>query len=333
MLPLGPKHQIPIDISTEAKVCFHTLARTEDLRLSPDNKWLAFANYHLNCVTLFSIALHSARPERSARFAIENFWQLSSPTFKELHGLDFLDGRTLVVGNRGGGIDLLNLPHNPPMGGVVHVTPAKTIKRAKKNTAIQNPGSVCAFRRPDGARQILAANNYGHFISSHLLRRVGPFRKLTNEILISGGLDIPDGLAISDDLKHIAVSNHLTHEVLVYRNERHDGGFEEPCARLQKTVYPHGLRFTNTGNRLVVASAGSPFVHVYKGEDDNTWCGVYRPEGSFRVLDEQTFKAGAVNPMEGGPKGVEITANDELLLVTNEHAPLLAFDLQAMLKA
>lgn len=326
-------HQVDIEISPKAAECFGTLARTEDLRLSPDNTLLAYANYHLNCITLFSVFLEPASTSRLASFKVLDFWQIASTTFNETHGLDFLDDRTLVVGNRVGGIDILELPQQPRMRETLHLTPKKTIRRAAKNVAIQNPGSVCAFQRPDGARQILAANNYGHFVSSHLLRQVGPFRKLTNKILISNGLGIPDGLTISPDLKHIAVSNHLTHEVLVYENTGHDGHYDEPCARLQKVVFPHGIRFTRDGKKLLAASAGSPFVHVYSRGNHNTWSGTYRPDRSFRILDEQTYRAGACNPMEGGPKGLEITANDELLLVTNEHAPLQAFDLQAMLKA
>ncbi|MEL6736115.1 MAG: hypothetical protein AAFO98_09580 [Pseudomonadota bacterium] len=329
----GLKHQIPFTVSKRAEACFDSLDRTEDLRLSPSNNWLAIANYLLDCITLFSVRIVPASTEHSSGFELVDYWQIASPSFNEVHGLDFLDDNTLVVGNRLSGIDIFKLPSKPPMGQTVHVEPSKTINKAAKDIDLQNPGSVCSFYQADGTRQILAANNYGHFISSHLLSNVGPFRKLRSRVLIAGDLGIPDGVTISDDHKYIAISNHVTHEVLVFKNTGHYGAYDEPCARLQKVIYPHGLRFTRGGKELFVSSAGSPFLHLYRANGGNSWSGLYKPANTFQVIDNDTFKAGASNDQEGGAKGLETTADGSILLVTNELAPLQTFDLPAILQA
>ncbi|MEM1039649.1 MAG: hypothetical protein AAGI12_09295 [Pseudomonadota bacterium] len=326
------KHEVELSVLPDCEACFNGLSRTEDLALSPNNQWLAVANFTLNCITFFQLSFTYDGSPRTPGLSIGNYWQLQSPTLKYPHGLDFLDDQTLVVANRQGSIDLFDLPAAPPFGQMIKTTPRVSLTRAGFKQRVHSPGSVCAVELRRGQCQIFAANNYSHFISSHVISSFGQLRKTSNKTIISSGLGIPDGLAMSDDHRFLAVSNHTTHEVLIYKNQRAGEPFDEPCARLKNVIYPHGLKFVDGHSKMVVASAGSPFLHLYAC-DDLPWSGEYRPKNSFQVVDDETFRAGAVNDQEGGPKGIEITSNERLLLMTNELLPLRVFDLQAMLNS
>jgi len=52
---------------------------------------------------------------------------------------------------------------------------------------------------------------------------------------------------------------------------------------------------------------------------------------SFRVMSEEVFRKGRGNPQEGGPKGIEISEDLNLLLVTSDYQPLPFFDLRQAL--
>ena len=82
---------------------------------------------------------------------------------------------------------------------------------------------------------------------------------------------------------------------------------------------------------LLVADAGSPFVHIYEAPDLN-WRGVRTPLLSVRTLSDEQFAAGRYNPQEGGPKGIDVTRDMSLFVTTNECQPIAFFDLQAALR-
>jgi len=326
------KFEVDFNVAPAVLDCFNTLERTEDLGLSPDGRWLAVANYALDGITLFSIDTAFTNGAEPPRLTLNNFWQLKSSTLSEPHGLDFLDNTTLVVANRTGSIDIFDLPSRPPLGQAFNTQPVKSITRARKGEWLTNPGSVCALKLGGGRIQILSLSNYQNYITSHTISHFGPFRRTHNQIILSEGIDIPDGIAVSDDRKFIAVSNHVTHEVFIYAYQGPKATLDPPCAVLKNVVYPHGLRFCDGHSKLIVTSAGSPHVHLYDCVNA-PWAGNFKPVNTFKVLDDETFKAGADNTQEGGPKGLEITRDEKLLLVTNELMPLRAFDLQAMLAA
>ena len=94
---------------------------------------------------------------------------------------------------------------------------------------------------------------------------------------------------------------------------------------------PHGLRFSGDGSRIFVADAGAPYIHVY-ANDGNGWRGVRSPITSFRVMDEAQFLRGRHNPQEGGPKGLDIDDEMNVLVVTSECQPLAFFDPAAILE-
>ena len=82
---------------------------------------------------------------------------------------------------------------------------------------------------------------------------------------------------------------------------------------------------------LLVADAGSPFVHIYRAADLN-WRGVRTPLLSVRTLSDEQFALGRHNPQEGGPKGIDVTRDMSLFVTTNECQPIAFFDLQAALR-
>jgi hypothetical protein len=49
------------------------------------------------------------------------------------------------------------------------------------------------------------------------------------------------------------------------------------------------------------------------------------------VLDEETFLRGRHNPMEGGPKGLDIDSEHNIFVTTNEYQNLAFFDLGKVL--
>jgi hypothetical protein len=136
---------------------------------------------------------------------------------------------------------------------------------------------------------------------------------------------------VSHDRQWIAVSNHNTHDALLYRNSPTLNEHAEPDGALRCAYYPHGLRFSADGRHIFVADAGAPYIHVY-ASDGGDWRGARSPAMSFRVMDDRVFSLGRQNPQEGGPKGIDVDAGMNLLVATSEHQPLVMFDLPAILE-
>jgi DNA-binding beta-propeller fold protein YncE len=144
-------------------------------------------------------------------------------------------------------------------------------------------------------------------------------------------LDIPDGIAVSHDERWIAVSNHNTHEVMLFDASASLGPWTEPAGILSDVDYPHGLRFTPDDKHLLVADAGAPLIHVY--ERGSGWAGAHGPIRSVTVLDDETFIRGRANPQEGGPKGLDIDRSGIVVAMTCEEQPLAFFSLASMIEA
>jgi DNA-binding beta-propeller fold protein YncE len=150
-----------------------------------------------------------------------------------------------------------------------------------------------------------------------------------SEVLLRKGLAVPDGVCISKDMQWIAISNHDTQCVTLYENTGSLNEQSEPVGFLRGANYPHGLRFTSDGNFILVADAGSPFVHIYaKG---SSWQGAHNPLTSLRVMSEEAFLHGRHNAQEGGPKGIDIDKTSEVIVTTCESQPLAFFELSKIL--
>jgi hypothetical protein len=152
-----------------------------------------------------------------------------------------------------------------------------------------------------------------------------------SDVLLQKYLDIPDGVSVSPDRRWIAVSNHSTHNVLLYANSPALNADADPDGILRRVYRPHGLRFSADGRYLFVADAAAPYLHIYAQHPDE-WRGVRHPVSTVRIMDEAMFRRGRHNEQEGGPKGLDIDAGSNVLVVTSECQPLAFFDLPALLQ-
>lgn len=301
------------------------LGRTEDIKLSPDGRRLAIAGFRRNRILL--LEMDRNRTGTHPGLAIRNFVEISSPGLKDPHGLAFLNDQTLIVANRQGGVSVLMLPSRSETNRTVELPDLGILS---DNPWLHSPGSIAATCLGKNRYEVLICNNYAHYVSRHTLDRTGSPTVQKNEILLATGLDIPDGVSVSSDGRWIAISNHGKHCVFLYENTPQLAQDSEPCGILYGAAYPHGIRFAVQDRFMIVADAGAPFVHVFERNGDQ-WTGKYCPAGSFRVMSDEVFRLGRVNPQEGGPKGIEVSEDLNLLLVTSDYQPLAFFDLQEIL--
>jgi Lipoprotein LpqB beta-propeller domain len=318
--PRVAPREVAFDAPGTVREVLAALGRTEDIRFSPSGRRLAFA-----CYSTDQVAVAELRIERSAsgpEIGVTRVEVLTARDLREPHGVDFVDDDTLVVGNRGGGISVFRRPDGAgdeltPVGG----------PRGGKGPLLDSPGSVAVRPLGHERHEVLACNNWTSTITRHTLE---PGGGLTGgQVLARKWLDLPDGLALSRDGRWLAVSNHDGHNVLVYAYpDVHEDS--DPVAILRGVRYPHGLRFDADDDRLLVADAGAPFVHVF-APTESGWAGARYPEATIRVMDDATFARGHRTTMEGGPKGIDVH-HTNVLAVTSACQPLAFFDAGAAIE-
>jgi hypothetical protein len=325
--------QLPYTAPQSVTDAVASLGRTEDVRFSPSNRRLAVASFHRNRVLLLDIDVDIddvADSPGPTRVTLTGGVELSSPALQWPHGVDFIDDDTLIVTSRGGDVALFALP---PGDRGVRCHEALPIARwpADTTTRLDAPGSVTVIRGEDGACEVLICNNNGNTVTRHRLDRHASRALEHSEILLQSCLDIPDGVSVSPDRRWIAVSNHTTHNVLLYESSPALSASAEPAGILRRVAYPHGLRFSADGRYLFVADAGAPYLLIY-ARDPDQWRGVRHPVAAVKVMDDALFERGRHNPEEGGPKGLDIDARSRVLAVTSECQPLAFFDVPALLQ-
>lgn len=315
---------VPLEVlfSPAAEIALARTGRTEDIRFSPDNRRLALAGFAANSCFVFDISIDVSHELPLIR--ITDFIEIRALELVDPHGFDFIGTEKLVVANRGGGIEIFNLPPGNCGGLKFELTPMRSISHANLLRKLRNPGSVCVASMDNGKVELLACDNYRRRVTCHVVDLKSRFRLPDNRVLLTAGLDIPDGIALSPDGRWIAVSNHNTANVLVYDRSAPLTPRSAPVGRLNGVLYPHGLRFAADGKRIYVADAGAPRLHIYSSEDAD-WSGDRAVTQSVGVMDEQTFLKGHDNIEEGGPKGLDIDASGAVLAVTSEHMPLAMF--------
>ncbi len=299
------------------------LARTEDLRFSPDGRWLVVAGFALRTLWLARSTVREV--DGRPILQLSDAYEIECEAFHYPHGLDFLDPGTLVVANREGLVVLLHLPVAPVAGTRVRIEPWRVLRGAWR-ARVSSPGSVAVARGWRGRPRLLVCNNYAHTVTSHQLGAAPRYRTLWHGTALAAGLDVPDGVAVAPSGGWVAVSNHMTHTVRLYDAGIRFGRRRGTDGELQGLQYPHGLRFTADGRYLLVADAGAPEVLVFAAPDGD-WRGARTPAARFRVMDDATFLRGRYNPAEGGPKGLDIDPSMRVLVCTSEHQPLVAFAL------
>lgn len=320
--------RIAFKASDAVRAALLGVGRTEDLRFSPDNRLLAIAGYARKRCLILRIDVETS-PD-GPDVTIHDFMELKSDNMGEVHGLDFIDDRTLAIANRDGLVAIFALPREEPAGQSRQITAVRQI-RGKRPYKLNSPGSVVVRQETHGRVSLLVCNNYAHLVTRHVVNRWLGYRATSNQPFLKLGLDIPDGIALSHDGQWIAVSSHGTKDVKIYRMSASLGPDSEPAGILQDTNYPHGVRFTRDDRHIVVADAGSPMLHIY--DRGSGWGGSHRPARSIAVLDEETFLRGRLSLDEGGPKGLDIDRSNSVVAVTCEEQTLAFFALRSMTEA
>lgn len=319
--------QIAIVASNEILSAIGRLGRTEDVHFSPDNRRLAIAGMMQNRILVLDIDLAAGA---QGRILLTDYLELTSPSFKHLHGLFWIDEQTLIVANRGGAVSIVTVPAEKPATRLVDLTPLTTIGTDEIGL-LQTPGSVSVATLGLDLFEVLVCNNSGHYVSRHILDARSDFSAVGNDIFSKDGLNIPDGVAYSRSARWIAVSNHYDHSVFLYKNDAGLTQHGKPSGVLRGVNYPHGVRFTTDERFILVADAGAPFVHVYASEDGD-WRGERDPAAALHVIDDDAFARGHHNPEEGGPKGIDVSFDGGVLVATCEEEPIVFFDIRETLK-
>jgi DNA-binding beta-propeller fold protein YncE len=317
--------QLEFKTSNAVRAALSDTGRTEDVRFSPDNRRLILAGYGLNHLLILRIAIEAG--PAGPTIVADDFMELTSDGITSAHGLDFIDDRTLAVANRDGLVSIIEIPSGELAGRYSRVDPIREIS-GSIFCRLKSPGSIAARRHAGGTISLLVCNNYTHRVTQHVVDPEAGYKVRKNSVLMERSLDIPDGIAVSRDERWIAVSNHGTHEVMLFDAAAPLGPYTEPVGVLTDVDYPHGLRFSPDDRHLLVADAGAPLIRVYERGDG--WSGTRDPVRSVTVLDDETFSRGRANPMEGGPKGLDIDHSGTIVAATCEEQALAFFSLATM---
>lgn len=322
------EQRIDFSASEEVRAVLRDLGRTEDVKFSPDNRRLAVAGYKKNKLVVFDVALEVTAA--GTRVSLPDFIEITSPGLHAPHGLCFIDDQTLVVANRWGDVPILKLPPCGAGEKNVELIPVHTIG-SDQTHLLDSPGSVTVSLLGQNRYELLVCNNYANYVTRHVLENAGHPELKSSEILLSRGLGVPDGVALSSDRRWIAISNHNAHSVFLYENTPRLSRDSEPDGILRNLNYPHGLLFAPDDSFMLVADAGAPYVNIY-ARDGDSWAGTRDPVAALRVMDETTYRRGRKNPQEGGPKGIDIDSGMNVLVTTCDEQVLAFFDLPSMMQ-
>jgi len=322
----GDVARIEISASEAAHEAISRLARTEDLKFSPDNHKLAIAGFVEHSCFVFDIEWDRSGSRPAIRFS--DYVEVRSPALKSPHGFDWVDDETLVVANRGGNVSVFAVPERVGEERIHYLIPLLGLDRVGLRR-MDSPGSVSVIG-VEGARvEVLVCNNYSHQVSRHVFRLGSGLQIPRSSVLLKHGLQIPDGIALTPDRSWVAISNHATHSVLIFDARVGLGPASVAVGTLSGVDYPHGIRFSVDGRRLYVADAGAPFIHVFEASGTD-WGGERTPTSSVRVMSDDTYLRGRKNPEEGGTKGLDLDATGEVMGVTCEEQPLAFFHLPSL---
>jgi hypothetical protein len=309
--------------SDGVKAALAGLGRTEDVQFSPDDSRLAIAGFKNSKILLLDVKVKTAKGR--ILITCEDWLEITSPGFNYPHGLFWIDSSTLIVANRGGEAPILKIPPEKPESRIAEITPMETIRRGRD--LLRSPGSVSVSRIGPDLHDVVICNNYANNVSRHLLDARDGFAPRGSCRLLAKELDVPDGIGHSHSGEWLAVSNHHKNAVFIYRNDNSLDEDSEPIGKLRGMSYPHGLRFSRDDRHIFVADAGAPLVHVYR-MDHRRWSGKHFPVHGLRVMDNETFIRGQTNPQEGGPKGLDLTDDDRILVASCEVEPIVFFDVR-----
>jgi hypothetical protein len=320
--------QIPFAANSDVLSAIDRIGRTEDLHFSPDNSRLAIAGFNQDRILVLEIDIRCHLENGS--ITVIDFLEVTSNAFSRPHGLYWIDNQTIIVANRNGEVPIFRIPTDKPRSKAAEITPTQTI-RTNNIDLLQTPGSVSVSKIGFDLYEVLICNNYGHYVTRHIVDKRDNFAVKASSKLLSEGLHIPDGVSHSHCGRWIAVSNHTGRNVFLYENNSRLTPSTRPYGTLQGLKCPHGVRFTSNDRYVLVADAAAPFVHIYAREAED-WAGQYYPAASIRVMDDYAFYRGHRDPEVGGPKGIDLSQDNKVLVASCEEQPLVFIDLSCTLK-
>lgn len=306
--------RLAYDASSEVRDVIARIGRTEDVKLSPDNRRLAIVDYFNNKVFLFSIRIENSAT--SPKVTILDYSIISSASLCAPHGVAFLGNDHIIVCNRAGDVCVFKISMPGELPRERNLEPIASINgRGVLRAKVKTPGSVVCYEIAENCYRFFICNNHLNFVTSHIIW-LGNNTKIRNEgILIENRLKTPDGVGLSGDKAWIAISNPVDGEIQIYRHTLDLNKKTAPAAILRGIVCPHGVRFTSDG-KVLVADAASQYLRVYESKDGN-WNGVQEPARSIRLLDDETFYSGRYDSREGGVKGIDIDNSNRVLITTH----------------
>ena len=317
--------EVKFTAGEEVRAAIARIGRTEDVQFSPGGGRLAVAGFSENRLLILGVEMNwDSEPPA---IALTGPLELESDDLALPHGLCWIDERTLIVANREGLVVIFELPEKAA-SGKIRLSPVRIVGD-EATDLIKTPGSVSAAPVGLDLVELFVCNNYVGYVSRHLVDRRNAYAPVVSEMAIRDGLDIPDGVMISPSGRWIAVSNHGHARVVIYRNDSELGPASRPQAVLKGVNYPHGVRFAADERTVLVADAGTPFVHLYRS--DGVWDGEHEPDASIRVISDDSFTRGGYNRYEGGPKGLDVTRDGRLMVISCHEEPFAFFDMRSAL--
>jgi DNA-binding beta-propeller fold protein YncE len=298
-----------------------TMGRFEDVRFSPSGRRLALAAFEAHQIVLLSVTI-TATGDTSRLVIVDHEATVSSRAIRHPHGVAFIDEDTLIVASRDAGVAVFRLPRRA--GVDLDLTPIRVLP-ASLSRVRYSPGSVEVAGDDDQAL-ILVCDNDVDVVTAFTMARDGRGRVRRRGDLIGRELDVPDGIGVSHDGRWIAVSNHGSGVVKLFRSTPELGPDSDAAGTLEGIACPHGVRFLRSGTEVLVADAAGPWVHLYVAADGD-WTGTRQPVKSMRVMDDATWRRGHLSPGEGGPKGIAIDPEERVLVTSCQEQPLGMFDL------
>ena len=311
---------IPFSAPPHVREVIATLGRTEDVKLSPSNRRVAVIDHFKDRIVIFDLSVRNR-----LEINLENSIEITSSYLKRPHGLDFVDDNKFIVANRDGCACIFEIPAET--NGQCVLEPTTVLNYHE----IASPGSVAVVRREDGLDEAVICNDYTNKITKHVVDVKDGCSIKRDTLLLNKWIRFPDGICVSKNREWIAVSNHNTHAVFVYRNDRSLNPLSAPDAILRH-YYPHGLHFAADDRFILAASAGAPYINIYEAPDSN-WRGVHSPSITAKVLSDEDYLRCRISREDGGPKGIDIDDENNLLVVTCENQPLAFYDLASILKS
>jgi hypothetical protein len=307
--------QLPLHASDECASALGSLGRTEDLAVSPDGSLIVIPGFGSNRLNLIRFSIEDDGVQ------ICDVRSAAAGGLLRPHGLAFLDDVTMLVANRESELSLVRLDDRR-----MSVASSTVLIDGLDEVPVRTPGSVAVRALGGDLAEVFVCNNYAHDVTRYVLDGRQDWSIVDRERLLADQLEIPDGVAVSENGKWIAVSNHNRHAVYLYRYDDGLAVDSPPSGVLHGVNYPHGLVFADGDRHLIVADAGLPNLYTFETSDGD-WSGERIPWQIDRVMGEEMFHRGRYNPQEGGPKGVEAVA-ERIVAMTSEFQPLAFFALQ-----